>query len=72
MKTFTEDEIRTACNDHDPREAIVIALSIFQRAAIALERIAEYTKPEIVLEERAHGSGDSQHGRTGTIDGGQA
>lgn len=40
-KVFSEDEIRTAVNENDPREAFVIAITLLQRFTCALEKIAD-------------------------------
>lgn len=51
IKQFTDDQIRAAVNEEDPREAFAILLTLFQRMVVSLETIADASKPQTLLAE---------------------
>lgn len=48
-KQFSEEEIRAAINQEEPQDAIVIAITLFQRFVLAIEEIAEQGRPKPML-----------------------
>lgn len=44
-KQFSDDQIRAAVNEEDPREAFAMLLTLFQRMVVSLETIAEQNTP---------------------------
>jgi hypothetical protein len=56
-KVYSEGEFRAVCNESMPVEGFVVALSLMQRLAMALESIAESLQPVNVIGEAPYSDG---------------
>lgn len=59
-KVYTEEDFRTAINETDPKAAFVMMLDLIYRSVLALEVIADASKPGALINMATGGEADGR------------